>query len=201
MRKEKGNIWCAKSTSNMMSTAFTRVRYNFNLVSKNGAFNAAIHMGRMDARTMNPLAAPLGLMQVKSGTINKMGMQLYATRYAAKGNIDLYYDDLKINVLKRDKETDTLKKRGFLSFVTNAVMPNDNPKGNGKFRKGPINVVREPDMSFFGLLWKSTQDGMSSAVMGIDQKKDKPDENIVIKGIKAIFKPLQKKKQLKKDAD
>jgi len=40
---------------------------------------------------------------------------------------------------------------------------------------------------------------MSSAVMGIDQHKSKPDENIAIKVIKKVFKPLQRKKQLKKD--
>ncbi|WP_457127259.1 hypothetical protein [Mucilaginibacter sp. HD30] len=74
-------------------------------------------------------------MQVKPGTVNQMDMYIYATTTGAKGNIDLYFKDLKINLLKRDEDTDTLKKRGFLSFITNAVMPNDNPKGNGKFKK------------------------------------------------------------------
>lgn len=36
-------------------------------------------------------------------------------------------------------------------------------------------------------------------MMGIDQHKDKPDENVVIKVINKVFKPLQRKKQLKKD--
>ena len=82
--------------------------------------------------------------------------------------------------------------------MTNVVMPNDNLKDNGDFRKGPIFVSREPRLSFFGLLWKCTQTGMSSAMMGIDQHKERPDENGVIKVIQQVFKP-SKEKQLQKD--
>jgi hypothetical protein len=197
-KRQKPYLICY-STNRMMGVAVTRLKYKFNLASKNGAFDMFMRMGRMDAKAANPLAAPLGLMAVKSGTIDRMNMYVKANEQTAKGNIDLYYHDLKINLLKRDDQADTLKKRGLLSFLTNAFMPNDNPKKNGKFRKGPINVIHDRRTSFFGLLWKCTQDGMSSALMGIDQHKDKPDENVVIKVIKKVFKPLQRKKQLKKD--
>lgn len=199
LEKRKNPYLVCSSTNFTMGAAKTSARYIFNLRSKSGAFSAYTHMGRVNAKAFNPLAAPLGMMQVKSGTINRMDMTLHATTAGAKGNIDLYFKDLKINLLKRDEEADTLKKRGFLSFVTNAVMPNDNPKGNGKFKKGPINVTRDPRMSFFGLIWKSTQDGMSSAVMGIEQKKEKPDENAVIQVIENVLKPMKNQKQLKKD--
>lgn len=198
---KKNPYLICKATNLTMGTANTHVKYVFNLASEKGAFTAYMHMGPMNARAINPVAAPLGLMEAKSGIINGMDMYIHANRKTAKGNIDLYYKGLKLNLLKRDKDTDTLKKRGFLSFLTNAVMPNDNPKGNGKFRKGPINVTRDPRMSFFGLLWKCTQDGMSSAVTGIEQKKEKPDENPVIQVIDGVFKPARKQKQLKKDMD
>ncbi|MGY3212367.1 hypothetical protein [Mucilaginibacter sp. HD30] len=42
---------------------------------------------------------------------------------------------------------------------------------------------------------------MSSAVMGIDQKKEKPDGNPVIQVIEKVFKPMQQKKKLEKDKD
>lgn len=197
--KQRNPYLTVKCYDRMMGAADMNVKYIFDLTSKTGAFKAFIRMGQMDAQAVNPLAEPLGLMQVKSGTINKMSLDLYATEQMAKGNIDLYYRNLKLNLLKRDKTTDTLKKRGLLSFMTNAVMPNDNPKKNGKFRKGPIYVIHDRRTSFFGLLWQCMQDGMSSAMMGFDQHKDKPDENVVIKVIKKVFKPLQKKKRLKKD--
>jgi hypothetical protein len=199
LEKRKDPYIVCNSYSRMMGVADMRVRYIFNLASKNGAFSAFIRMGLMDAEAINPLAAPLGLITVKSGTIDKMNTSIYANEQTAKGNIDFYYHNLKINLLKRDDREDSLKKRGFLSFLTNAVMPDDNPKKNGKFRKGPINVIHDQRMSFFGLLWKCTQDGMSSAMIGIDQHKDKPDKNVAIKVIKKVIKPLQKKKQLKKD--
>jgi hypothetical protein len=199
VEKKRNPYLICRSTNLTMGAAKTRTKYVFNLASKRGAFSAYTHMGPVNAKAFNKLSAPLGLMEVKSGTINKMDMYFDATTAGAKGNIDLYFKDLKINLLKRDEDTDTLKKRGFLSFVTNAVMPNDNPKDNGKFKKGPINVTREPRMSFFGLIWKCTQDGMSSAVMGIDQQKEKPDENPVIQVIKKVLKPMKDQKQLEKD--
>jgi hypothetical protein len=184
--------------SKFMGAGNMRANYTFNLTSKSGAFSTTVSMGAMDGRALNPLAKPLAMMAIKSANLNKMYMHIDANRYQAKGNINLYYTNMKVNLLKRDDEADTLKKRGFLSFFTNVALPNDNPKKNGKFRKGPINITRDPHDSFFGLLWKCSLDGMSSAMMGFDQKKQKPNENFVIKVIKKIVNPRKEvsKKQI-----
>ena len=167
----------------MMGAGDTQVSYKFNLASKNGAFSNTVQMGAMDGTALNPLAKPLAMMAIQSAKINKMLMHIDATNRGAKGNLDLYYTNMKVALLKRDDKNDDLKKRGLLSFLTNTFMPNDNPKKNGKFRKGPINVTRGPRESFFGLLYKCSMDGMSSAIMGFDQHKQKPNENIVVKAL------------------
>ena len=115
-------------------------------------------------------------MQVKSLKIDKMQMELEADEYKAKGNIDFYYKDYKVRLLKERKEK--LKNRRLVSFVSNVVLPNDNPKKNGEFRKGPINIVRDPRESFFGFQWRALLDGLSSAMVGSDQDKDKPKNKI-----------------------
>lgn len=78
---------------------------------------------------------------------------------------------MKISLLKADQKTDTLKKKKMLSFVANALLPNDNPGKNGKLRKGPINVTRDPRMSFLGFMYKGMLDGMTSLISGTDQHK------------------------------
>jgi hypothetical protein len=176
----------------MMGAGKMNTTYKFNLASPSGAFSVTSTMGSMNAVAMNPLAKPLALMEVKAGRINKMYMRVDADSRQAKGHLDLYYTGMKMNLLQRDEKADTLKKRGFLSFMMNTFTPNDNPKKNGKFREGPINVTRDPRESFFGLLWKCTLDGMSSAMMGFDQKKEKPDDGIVTKVLKKLIKPHKK---------
>lgn len=46
----------------------------------------------------------LAMMDLKQGSINKMVFKLKADEYRALGNVDLYYSNLKINMLKRDKK-------------------------------------------------------------------------------------------------
>lgn len=181
-----------QTQTRMMGAGYLSTTYKFNLVSNKGAFSVTSRMGPMDARAMNPLAKPLALIAIKEGKMDKMYMHVDADINLAKGHLDLYYTGMKINMLKRDDKADTLKKRGFMSFMANTFTPNDNPRKNGKFREGPINVIRQPRDSFFGLLWKCTLDGMSSAMMGLDQKKEKPNENVVIKLFNKVIKPHKK---------
>jgi hypothetical protein len=172
----------------MMGAGTMSTTYRFNLLSPRGAFSVTARMGSMNAAALNPLAKPLALMEVKQGTINKMYMHIDADINQAKGNLDLYYTGMKFNLLKRDDKADTLKKRGFLSFLANTFTPDDNPKKNGKFRKGPISITRGPRESFFGLLWKCTLDGMSSAMTGLNQEKNKPNQNIMTKALRKLIK-------------
>jgi hypothetical protein len=190
--KKRKPYTIVQTQTRMMGAGSQTLTYKFNLVSPKGAFSVTSQMGPMNAKAMNPLAGPLALMAVKEGRIDKMYMHVDADINQAKGHLDLYYTGMKINMLKRDDKADTLKKRGFLSFMANTFTPNDNPRKNGKFREGPINVTRGPRDSFFTLLWKCTLDGMSSAMMGLDQQKEKPNENVVIKLFKKIIKPHKK---------
>jgi hypothetical protein len=180
-----------------MGAAATNLTCKFNLISATGQFSINTRMGPMDGRALNSLAGPLALIAVKQANISKMNLFIEGNSKGATGNLNLHYTGMKLNLLKRDDDQDTLKKRGFLSFLTNMAVPNDNPGKNGKFRQGPINVTRGPRDSFFGLLWLCTLDGMSSATMGFNQKKEKPNENILIKAIKTIVKPQKsiKKKE------
>jgi hypothetical protein len=165
----------------LMNAAPMYLKIVFNLSKPSAPFTYYSNLTGLNGAALNPLLKPLGMMEIKSGTINKMTMTLAGDEYQAKGKIDLYYHNLKINMLKRDKEAGTLKNMGIVSFLTNAVLPNDNPGGNGKLRPGPINRIRGERETFFGFIWYCMLDGSTSAVMGYDKKKKKPNENILLK--------------------
>lgn len=170
----------------MMGVAFSKSDMKFNLADKNGAFSYTTRMGSIDATVLNRFARPYALMAVKSGKINKMYFHIDANEFNAKGKLDCYYQDMKYAVLKKDDETNAIKERKLISAVSNLMLPNDNPTKGGKFKEGPININRPPDMSFFGLLSKAMLDGMTSSTTGMEQNKRKPESNIILEAGEAI---------------
>jgi hypothetical protein len=170
----------------MMGVASTKSDMRFNLADQDGAFSSTVRMGSIDATLLNRFARPYSLMAVKSGKISKMYFHIDANEYTAKGKVDLYYKDMKYAVLKKDDETKEIKERKVVSAVSNLMLPNDNPTKGGKFKKGPINIKRPADMSFFGLLSKAMLDGMTSSTTGMEQNKEVPESNIILEAGEAI---------------
>jgi hypothetical protein len=162
-------------------------KYRLNLKDKNGGYTVSSTLGPMDGTAYNPLVEPLAMMQIRSQQIEKMHMYMKADEYRATGNIDMYYKNYKVRLLKQGDDT-TLKNRKLVSFTSNIIIPDDNPKKNGEFRKGPINIVRDERESFFGFQWRAMLDGVSSAMMGNDQQKDKP-KNKVTRMAKLFYGP------------
>lgn len=170
----------------LMGSGPLMLEMTFNLADKRAPFHMVNKLGSSPGRSLNPLVAPLALMEVKSGTMDSLLTEINGDEYAATGHADLYYRGFKLRMLKR--RDSTLQQKGFLTFLANTTLPNDNPKRNGKFREGPINIVRDPRESFFGFIWRASLDGMSSAMTGFDQHKDTP-HNFAIDATKPFAGP------------
>lgn len=156
----------------LMGAAPLTLEMTFNLADKRAPFKLVQKLESMPGKVLNRLVAPLSLMEVKSGYMDSLFSEITGDEYAATGHADLYYRGFKMRMLK--KKGDKLEQKGFLTFLANTTLPNDNPKRNGKFREGPINIVRDPRESFLGFIWRASLDGMSSAMTGFDQQKDTP---------------------------
>lgn len=74
------------------------------------------------------------------------------TDLVSKGSATLLYEDLKIDMLKKDSAD--IKKKAFQSLLANALMKDKNPV-NGVTRTEEINYQRDITKSFFNLVWKS----------------------------------------------
>lgn len=157
------------STARVMEGAYITNNMLFNLNDKDGAFTITSVMGSMDGKLMNPLMKPLALLEVQSLDIEKMKTVIHGNAYRGKGNIDLYYKNMKVAFVKKEEE-DKYKKQKLLSFVSNLFVPDDNPKKNGKFKKGPIDIKRGDYDSFFGFLWKCMLEGMAAHMTGLKKE-------------------------------
>lgn len=114
-----------------------------------------------DASKLNEIAEPLGMASIKSGQINKLNFNFDGDWTSSKGNATLLYEDLHVELLKKD--SNDLKKKGLMSFVANMLMKNSNPQ-NGNLKTGKIDFQRDTTKSFFNLMWKSIFDGAKNTI-------------------------------------
>ena len=105
----------------------------------------------------------MALIKIKSGRINSLNFNFTGHNTAAKGTVVMTYDNLKVDVLKRDKNTNDIKKRGLVTLVANFVVKNDNPM-NGTLRESNPEYERNEYKSFFNLVWKTLYTGMKETV-------------------------------------
>lgn len=105
----------------------------------------------------------MALIRVKDGKVNEINFNLTGNDTSAKGDFVMKYENLKVDVLKRDKDSKEIKKRGLLTFAANLIVKNNNPN-NGTLRKEKPEYDRDIYKSFFNLVWKTIFEGMGKTV-------------------------------------
>jgi len=183
----------AELNAYMIRAAQLTIRINFDLLAKNAAFTFKGNIGKMDMVKLNPLAKSLGLVKVESGQIQKIDFDVRANAKGSRGTMHMYYNNLKIELLKEGEDGQPAKKKGLLSFLANTLVVKDENPAKGKpVRTADIVFERPPGASFFNLLWKSVFIGMRETVgLGIIPMKT-PEE-----GRKVVVEKLQERKEKK----
>ncbi|MEP6464845.1 MAG: hypothetical protein ABJB05_01005 [Parafilimonas sp.] len=148
------------ATSKLMSAGNLSATFMFDLTkTKTGDFTLDGDLGAMDGTVLNKATKPLGLFEVNSLSIKKLKLHIKANNDNAHSAVFFVYDDLKITALKPDDGK--LKHRGFLSFVANTFILNKSNTGNEAENKY-VFYKRDPDRSFFSLIWKSILKGITN---------------------------------------
>lgn len=137
--------------------------FAFFLNSTHGNFLTNAHASSFDATVLNKVSIPMALIQINSGKINSLDFNFKGNDTMAHGKFVMKYDDLKIDVLKKDKSSNDLKKRGLATFAANLVIANSNPAQSGLRTQNP-EYKRNIYKSFFNLVWKTIFTGMKETV-------------------------------------
>jgi hypothetical protein len=148
----KNNLLLLDATASFMGVSQLHSVWKLSLNSSNGAFDVSGTAGGFNAVSLNPLIEPLGMASIKSGTVNNLVFNMTGNDLQAKGASTLLYQNLKIELLKRD--SGDVKKSSLKSLLANALMKNSNPL-NGATRTEEIIYQRDVTKSFFNLVWKS----------------------------------------------
>lgn len=184
--KLKNPYLFANLTSYMMGKGKLDVKFRFDLNAKDGAFSYQGVLAAMDGRELNRITKPLGMVEVKRGKVKRLEFNIKANDQVATGDLKFAFNELSVALLKREEGRERLVKKGFMSFLANAMIINsDNPNAEGVLVTAPIRYERVKTASFFSFVWRTLFQGIKYSV-GITAEKEKK-----IKGQIAKFEKMK----------
>lgn len=151
------------------------VLFTFHLNQANiGAFEVSADIEKLDAAQLNPVTLPLAQASVKSFDMHELHYYIIGTERTGIGNLSMRYNNLEVELQKKDDDG-KMKKKGLLSFLVNKlVVYPDNPMKDKERKAVNIRTDRIPDKSFFNLVWKTLYASAKDITIRIESlKKDK----------------------------
>ncbi|MEO6314787.1 MAG: hypothetical protein ABIU63_04715 [Chitinophagaceae bacterium] len=158
----KANNSCVLTfNASFLDLAKMHVRLNLLLNNPRGKF---LFSGGLDegfnATGLNKLIEPMGLARVEKGNVQHLDFNFVGHNYGSDGKVTLLYDDLKLNLLKKDEDDNKLEKKQLASFLANIIIKNSNPTRKQAPRVAKVHYERNTNRSFFNLMWKSVFTGI-----------------------------------------
>ncbi|WP_443945305.1 hypothetical protein ACJVDH_20660 [Pedobacter sp. AW1-32] len=158
-------------TSYFLGQGKLDVDFKFDLIASDGSFSYNGSLQNFNARALNRITKPLGLVKINRGNVDYLKFKFDANNLGSKGSVDFAYYDLSVALLRNDPEKDHLVKRGLLSFLANALIIHaENPDVNGKFTSATVNYEKPAQTSFFNMIWRSLYTGIKYSI-GITEEK------------------------------
>ena len=160
---EKNNVTTVSFDTKLLNEIPIKGTFKFFLDGDGGNFKVDAHVPSFDALLLNKVSVPMALMRLNTGNINSIDFSFTGNDTSAAGDFVMKYDNLKIDVLKRDKDSKEIKKKGITSLLANVIVKNSNPD-NGDLRKEDPHFDRNIHKSFFNLVWKTIFTGMKKTI-------------------------------------
>lgn len=157
-----------------MKSSPLRVTWSFNIPEESDAFTIMGHLQNIDTQKTDPITKPL--MNARTdGSISEVKFTLNGNTRHGKGTFAINYDDLKVDILKKDGK----KENKIVSAVANMVVKNDS---DGKLKETHVEVDRIQHKSVFNFLWRFVEQGLKQSVLPkpvlniANNKKEKKDD-------------------------
>jgi len=128
-------------------------------------FSLAAHVGPMDMTRLSATARAMGGVEIESGKLAGINLQMNANRASAHSRLVMDYSDLKATVIKENKDHKE-KKQVLLSAVANTAIRAHNMPGDKKYMTASYTSERNIYRSPFNFIWASMMDGIVRIVPG-----------------------------------
>jgi len=161
-------IMTASISSSFLNKTPLKTNWTFYLFDPKGRFKVSGSAGSIDGLALNPLVEPMGPAHIREGKLNDLIFDFTGDDYSMSGTVKMTYNDLKVDLLEKDKGATETDKKFLTSLFANVIIKNDNPKGNDEVRVEKIYLDRNTNRSLFYLCWKTLFKGIRQTV-GIKQ--------------------------------
>lgn len=157
----KNNHCIADLDAIFMQSGKLAASFDFTLQSKPGQFAVSGQLKDMNGKDLNVVTKPIGKVEIRSCNIQDLTFFIKGDERKAAGRVTLLYDNLKIAILKQDKEHKEFTRKGLVSLVANLMVIKDsNPLKGEKVRVSNPTYTRDIKKSFFNLVWKTLFTGV-----------------------------------------
>ncbi len=158
----------AAASGLFMQTVPIKANIVFNLFKRsNGGFSADVQIDSINKETVNPLAKPLGLFSINNGIEHKGNAHIKGDNFSAEASGTVWYNDLKLTVLKKGNAEDSLKSKAFTSFIANSfLIRKNNPEKGKTVRSAAVVLQRDHKYgSFFNFVWAAIRKGFLKIIV------------------------------------
>jgi hypothetical protein len=157
-------IMRARITSNFLGSTPLKTNWTFYLFDPGGRFEVSGNAGSINGSALNPLIEPMGPAHIKEGELNSLTFDFDGNDYSMNGTVKMTYNDLKVDLLEKDKGATETDKKFLTSLMANIVIKNDNPKDGDEVRVEKVYLDRNTNRSLFNLCWKTLFKGIRQTV-------------------------------------
>lgn len=140
-----------------MRSAPLKVNWSFNTMNTSDAFTITGHLQNIKSEEIDPVTKPL--MNVTThGDLDEVKFTFYGNRESGKGTFAINYDDLKVDIYKKDGK----KRNDLVSAIGNLLVKDDT---KDRLKKTEVEVDRKKDKSVFNFLWRFVEQGLKQTVL------------------------------------
>ena len=163
--KMKGNSSVVPIAINclFMNASPMNVKWTFNTADLTDSFSISGNVGDLPAARINPFIEPYLKIRA-TGFISDLLFSFKGNREGLTGSLKMKHENLKISVLKKDGEKNTV-----LSAVANIFVKSNS--GNYPESVEVEKVERDKTKSFFNLFWRGIEQGLKKTLIGKNAPK------------------------------
>ena len=133
------------------------VNWSFNVLDKSDAFNINGTISQFPAADLAVFTKPYTNTRME-GVLEEVKFNFNGNNQLSKGVFELKYDDLKVEVLRKDRE----RKNKVVSAIANIFVKKSSKE---ELKKADVEVERNDTKSFFNLLWIAIADGLKQILI------------------------------------
>lgn len=147
MPSQQMNIGQLKAKMNANIKGQAEIAVDLSVPYANSTFSLAVDVGEMDLTILNPTLKPLAGVEMVSGKMSRIQLQMEAGPIHSQNNLLFDYSDLQLKLIKENSK-DKSKKKVLLSAIANTAIRDHNMPGQDKYLSAEYqserNIYRSP---------------------------------------------------------